>query len=69
MDLTKTQLVESVFAGGGEMGARMRALDWSQTVLGPLEHWPQIAASLRSRHAGLRVSNARLLGTGLHDAV
>jgi len=27
MDLRKTQLIESVFAGGGEMGARMRALD------------------------------------------
>ncbi len=28
-----------------------------------------IAPSLRSRHAGLRISNARLLGTRLHDAV
>ena len=34
MDLSKMQLIESVFAGGGEMGARMRALDWSTTVLG-----------------------------------
>ena len=41
MDLIKTQLSESVFAGGGEMGARMRALDWSATVLGPLDRWPQ----------------------------
>jgi transcriptional regulator with GAF, ATPase, and Fis domain len=41
MDLIKTQLSESVFAGGGEMGARMRALDWSTTALGPLEQWPQ----------------------------
>jgi hypothetical protein len=41
MDLIKTQLSESVFAGGGEMGARMRALDWSATVLGPLDQWPQ----------------------------
>ncbi len=41
MDLIKTQLIESVFAGGGEMGARMRKLDWSATVLGPLEQWPQ----------------------------
>jgi hypothetical protein len=38
MDLIKTQLIESIFAVGGEMGARMRALDWSATVLGPLEH-------------------------------
>ena len=41
MDLIKTQLIESIFAGGGEMGARMRALDWSATALGPLERWPQ----------------------------
>jgi DNA-binding NtrC family response regulator/signal transduction histidine kinase len=41
MDLIKTQLIESVFAGGGEMGARMRAFDWSTTALGPLEQWPQ----------------------------
>ena len=68
MDLTKTQLIESVFAGGGEMGARMRALEWSRTVLGPLEQWPQ---SLRAcvRVAGLWVPDARLLGPGLHDAV
>ncbi|HXU41870.1 MAG TPA: ATP-binding protein, partial [Burkholderiales bacterium] len=32
-------------AGGGEMGERMRALDWSRTALGPAEGWPQ---SLRS---------------------
>jgi hypothetical protein len=37
MDLIKTQLIESVFAGGGEMGARMRAFDWSTTALGPVE--------------------------------
>jgi DNA-binding NtrC family response regulator/signal transduction histidine kinase len=41
MDLIKSQLLESVFAGGGEMGAKMRALDWSATDLGPLEQWPQ----------------------------
>ena len=40
-DPSNTQLMESVFAGGGEMGARMRELDWSSTVLGPLEQWPQ----------------------------
>jgi PAS domain S-box-containing protein len=28
-------------AGGGEMGALMRAKDWSQTPLGPPETWPQ----------------------------
>lgn len=30
-----------VLAGGGEMGRRMRALDWSQTPLGPFSEWPQ----------------------------
>ncbi len=28
------------FAGGGEMGALMRATDWSRTRLGPVEGWP-----------------------------
>jgi PAS domain S-box-containing protein len=35
------QTVETIFAGGGEMGARMRALDWSQTPLGAVETWEQ----------------------------
>ena len=28
-------------AGGGEMGALMRAHDWASTPLGPTEDWPQ----------------------------
>ncbi len=28
-------------AGGGELGALMRAMDWSRTALGPVESWPQ----------------------------
>jgi hypothetical protein len=47
-------LIESVFAGGGEMGARMRAFDWSATALGPLEQWPQ----------SLRASVRVMLGSG-----
>ncbi|PWV99102.1 PAS domain S-box-containing protein [Hoeflea marina] len=31
----------SFFAGGGEMGALMRARDWSATELGSPERWPQ----------------------------
>ena len=31
----------SFLFGGGEMGARMRATDWSRTPLGPAERWPQ----------------------------
>ena len=40
MSVHDKQLIESVFAGGGDMGARMRAIDWSQTNLGPLSEWP-----------------------------
>lgn len=28
-------------SGGGELGALMRAMDWSKTALGPVESWPQ----------------------------
>jgi signal transduction histidine kinase len=31
---------DNVFPGTSEMACRMRALDWSQTPLGPVEHWP-----------------------------
>ena len=27
--------------GGGDMGSRMRAMDWSTSSLGPPENWPQ----------------------------
>jgi hypothetical protein len=33
--------IETVLAGGGEMGALMRATDWSATPVGPVESWPQ----------------------------
>jgi DNA-binding NtrC family response regulator/signal transduction histidine kinase len=49
MDLSEKQLIEAVFAGGGDMGARMRAFDWSTTDLGPVSRWPH---SLR---AGVRI--------------
>ncbi|RKH08040.1 response regulator [Corallococcus sp. CA047B] len=32
---------EAFIQGGGEMGALMRAFDWSTNSLGPLEGWPQ----------------------------
>ena len=43
-------------AGGGEMGARMRALDWSRTPLGVPSRWPQslktiVRVMLDSRYA------------------
>jgi PAS domain S-box-containing protein len=30
-----------VLAGGGEMGALMRSIDWSASAIGPVERWPQ----------------------------
>lgn len=30
-----------LFSGGGELGARMRQMNWSSTPLGPVEEWPQ----------------------------
>jgi len=43
-------------AGGGEMGALMRSLDWSKTLLGPVSSWPQslrtsVSTCLNSRFA------------------
>ena len=44
-----------LFAGGGEMGERTRALDWSLTPAGPINGWPQslrtaLSLCLGSRH-------------------
>jgi signal transduction histidine kinase len=33
--------VSRVLVGGGQMGALMRALDWSKTPVGPVAGWPQ----------------------------
>jgi PAS domain S-box-containing protein len=48
--------MDSVFSGGGEMGALMRALDWSKTAVGPVASWPQslktaVRIILTSRYA------------------
>jgi PAS domain S-box-containing protein len=45
-------------AGGGEMGGRMREMDWSKTPVGPPEHWPQ---SLRSTVSMLLPSKAQII--------
>src|SRR5580698_1811333 len=48
MEPSKSELIESVFAGDSEMATRLRALDWSATPLGPVEEWPQaLRTSLR----------------------
>jgi signal transduction histidine kinase/DNA-binding response OmpR family regulator len=43
-----------VLAGGGEMGALMRTIDWSRTPVGPVSSWPQ----------SLRTALSILLETG-----
>jgi hypothetical protein len=60
-DRTKTELIESVFPGDGEMGARMRSRlvdDGS----GPSGAVAEIAACLRAHRAGLCASDAHFLG-------
>ncbi|HEY6431676.1 MAG TPA: ATP-binding protein, partial [Acetobacteraceae bacterium] len=43
----KKQTVSPDFlAGGGELGALMRATDWSRTQLGPAESWPRSLTTL-----------------------
>ena len=44
--------------GGGEMGARMRDLDWLNTPLGAAGRWPQ---SLRSTVSMLLPSKAQIV--------
>ena len=61
MDLIKTQLIGSVVAGVGEMGTRMRRLEWSATVFGPLDQWPQ-TAFYRNVSREFRTTNALVLG-------
>jgi len=59
MGYSTMQLIESVFTGGGEMGERMRAFDWSMTALGPVEQWPQ----------SLRICVRIMLGSGYPIAI
>ena len=51
-------LTTTVLAGGGEMGARIRAHDWSATPLGAVDSWPQ---SLRSVVSMLLPSKAQII--------
>ena len=48
----------SFLAGGGELGALMRAHDWSRTPLGPVAGWPQ---SLRTALSILLPSHAQIV--------
>jgi signal transduction histidine kinase len=54
--LKRREIDYSFMEGGGEMGALMRAKDWSLTPVGPVEFWPQSLKStvrniLRSKFA------------------
>ncbi len=51
-------LANTVLAGGGELGALIRGLDWSATPLGPVHTWPQ---SLRSVLSMLLPSKAQIV--------
>ena len=54
--------------GGGEMGDRIRALDWSRTPIGPMESWsPALRMMVRFLLAN-RVPAPAVVGTGLHLA-
>ncbi|HET9929098.1 MAG TPA: ATP-binding protein, partial [Polyangiaceae bacterium] len=48
------ETTKAVLAGGGEMGALMRSIDWAHTAVGPVEAWPQ----------SLRTALSILLDTG-----
>src|SRR3954469_17508210 len=52
-DTTDTHPTLTFLKGGGEMGQRIRSFDWSKTVLGPPEQWPE----------SLRVSTSILLNS------
>lgn len=39
---------DEVLAGGGEMGALLRSIDWARTPVGPVGGWPQSLRSLLS---------------------
>jgi PAS domain S-box-containing protein len=56
LNLPQSPSLDIVVHGGGVMGERIRAIDWSNHPLGPVEHWPQslkivIRILLTSRYA------------------
>ncbi|BAY48004.1 ATP-binding protein [Scytonema sp. HK-05] len=58
IDEVKKAKPEDCLAGGGEMGALMRSLNWSTTLLGPVSRWPQ---SLRTAVSILLASRFPML--------
>jgi len=60
---TPQPLAADWLVGGGEMGARIRAHDWSRTPLGPIESWPQSLRSALSICLGSRFPIVLYWGT------
>ncbi|RKH13818.1 PAS domain S-box protein [Corallococcus sp. CA047B] len=62
----EARAVHEVLAGGGDMGALMRSMDWSKTPLGPVKDWPQslrtsVSTCLHSRFPMLVFWGPRLV--------
>ena len=57
MTLETEQPSTAFLAGGGEMGERIRSLDWSKTPLGTVDEWPQ---SLRTAIGMMLPSKAQI---------
>ncbi|WP_433934228.1 ATP-binding protein [Sorangium cellulosum] len=56
---------EDCLAGGGEMGALMRSIDWSKTKLGPVAGWPISLKTVVGLVLGNRFSMIALIGPEL----
>src|SRR5690606_37475883 len=51
----RRRLPDDPFAGGGQAGALLRAIDWNRKPIGPVSGWPQslrtaLSICLSSRH-------------------
>ena len=55
MSMTRPEL--HFLAGGGDLGARMRAMDWQATPLGPADAW-QAGTEVRYDDLGFDVMDA-----------
>ena len=53
-------------SGGGELGAMMRAKDWSATALGSPETWPHSLQHRRAHPAHLALCDVDGLGPRSH---
>lgn len=52
-----------LMSGGGEMGALMRAHDWSKTPFGPVSQWPQSLRTRSSHLSRFQIPDCDLVGT------